>query len=208
MDFKLQNLSFSKHYSETKDAIYIDGVTSSGTYNQGFGNAKKPTVVTNFTFGGKVYNFTVPAGEQRMFWGSRDSNDKAKQQMIMDKHMPKKSLINLYNSKYVTELPDRLIVDGVTQGIYNSAFGHSDKVVEVRNFRDEYGNIHNFIVPKGEQVMFEGSWSKGKTLMNLADSYMKNFDSYGRVDFQGGGQGMHTIDNMRGNAGSHTVFSI
>lgn len=122
--------------------------------------------------------------------------------------MPKKHLMNLYNSKYVTELEDKLIVDGVTQGIYNHQFGHSNKEVEVRNFRDENGKIHNFTVPKGEKVLFEGSWSKGKKLMNLADSYMKNFDSYGRVDFQGGGEGMHTIDNMRGNPGSQTVFSI
>ena len=67
----LQNLSFSNHYSETKDAIYVDGLTSSGTNNHGFGNSKKPTVVTNFTFGDKVYNFIVPAGEQKMFWGYR-----------------------------------------------------------------------------------------------------------------------------------------
>ena len=74
----LQNLRLCDSYRETKDAIYVDGVTSSGTYNQMFGSARKPTVVTNFTFGDKVYNFTVPAGEQRMFWGSRDINDKAK----------------------------------------------------------------------------------------------------------------------------------
>lgn len=61
--FSLENLSFSKHYSETEDAIYVDGVTSNGIYNQGFGSSKKPTIVTNFTFGDKVYNFTVPAGE-------------------------------------------------------------------------------------------------------------------------------------------------
>lgn len=122
--------------------------------------------------------------------------------------MPKKHLMNLYNSKYVTELKDKLIVDGVTQGIYNHQFGHSDKEVEVRNFRDENGKIHNFTVPKGEKVLFEGSWSKGKKLMNLADSHMGNFDSFGDVEFVGGGAGMHTIDNMRGNAGSTTTFSI
>ena len=203
----LENLSFSNHYTETEDAIYVDGVTSSGIYNHGFGSSKKPTIVTNFTFGDKVYNFTLPAGEKRMFWGSRDANDKAKQQLIMDKHMTKKHLMNLYNSKYVTELKDKLIVDGVTQGIF-SPFGDSSKGVEVRNFRDENGKIHTFPVFVGQQVFYEGLLSKGKNLMNLADSYMKNFDSYGRVDFQGGGQGMHTIDNMRGNAGSQTVFSI
>jgi hypothetical protein len=59
----LENLSFSKNYRETKDAIYVDGVTSNGIYNQGFSSSKKPIIVTNFTFGDKVYNFTVPAGE-------------------------------------------------------------------------------------------------------------------------------------------------
>ena len=46
------------------------------------------------------------------------------------------------------------------------------------------------------------------TLMNLADSHMGNFDSFGDVAFVGGGDGMHTIDNMRGNVGSTTTFSI
>ena len=45
-------------------------------------------------------------------------------------------------------------------------------------------------------------------LMNLADSHMGNFDSFGDVAFVGGGDGMHTIDNMRGNVGSTTTFSI
>ena len=53
-----------------------------------------------------------------------------------------------------------------------------------------------------------GSVLNFSQLQNLADSHMGNFDSYGFVEFQGGGAGMHTIDNMRGNAGSHTVFSI
>ena len=53
-----------------------------------------------------------------------------------------------------------------------------------------------------------GSVLNFSQLQNLADSHMGNFDSYGHVEFQGGGDGMHTIDNMRGNAGSTTVFSI
>jgi len=36
---------------------------------------------------------------------------------------------------------------------------------------------------------------------------MGNFDSFGDVAFVGGGDGKHTIDNMRANAGSTTTFS-
>ena len=53
---------------------------------------------------------------------------------------------------------------------------------------------------------------KGSTLnfglVNLANSHIKSFDGYGRVDFQGGGAGKHTIDDVRANQGSHFVFSI
>ena len=44
-------------------------------------------------------------------------------------------------------------------------------------------------------------------LLNLADSHIGSFDGYGRVDFQGGGSGSHTIDDVRANEGSHFVFS-
>ena len=136
LDHKLQNLKvIVKINLRNEEANYIDGLRVKSTNNQGFGNSKKPTVVTNFTHGDQVYNFTVPPGEQRWFWGSRDINDKAKQQIIMDQ-FSNNNLINLYNTKYVTELKDKLIVDGVTQGIYNQRFGDDDKEVEVRNFRD------------------------------------------------------------------------
>ena len=53
-----------------------------------------------------------------------------------------------------------------------------------------------------------GSVLNFSQLQNLADSHMGNFDSFGDVAFVGGGDGMHTIDNMRGNVGSTTTFSI
>ena len=78
------------------------------------------------------------------------------------------------------------------------------KKTVVTNFR--FGDeVLNFTVAPGESRTFKRSV---KHLMNLADSYMKNFDSFGDVAFQGGGAGMHTIDNMRGNVGSTTTFSI
>lgn len=40
------------------------------------------------------------------------------------------------------------------------------------------------------------------------DSYIENFDTDGRVDFNGGGAGMHEIGNMSAGSGSHVVFSL
>ena len=53
-----------------------------------------------------------------------------------------------------------------------------------------------------------GSVLNFSQLQNLANSHIGNFDGNGRVDFRGGGHGMHTIDNARGNKGSHFVFAI
>ena len=69
-------------------------------------------------------------------------------------------------------------------------------------FTDENGKRQTITIP--ERQLTQGR----PRLMNLADSHMGNFDSFGDVVFQGGGDGMHTIDNMRGNAGSTTTFSI
>ena len=53
-----------------------------------------------------------------------------------------------------------------------------------------------------------GSTTTFSQLQNLANGHIGNFDSYGDVEFVGGGDGKHTIDNMRGNPGSRTTFSI
>ena len=72
----------------------------------------------------------------------------------------------------------------------------------IGSYKDGNGKTQTFKIP-------ENKLTRGHPkLMNLADSYMKNFDSFGDVQFQGGGEGMHTIDNMRANSGSTTTFSI
>ena len=82
---------------------------------------------------------------------------------------------------------------------YKTTFRRSGGKV-IGTYKDANGQTQTFTIPESQLTR--------KGLMNLADSHMGNFDSYGFVEFQGGGAGMHTIDNMRGNAGSHTVFSI
>ena len=82
---------------------------------------------------------------------------------------------------------------------YKTTFKRSGGKV-IGTYKDANGKTQTFTIPESQLTR--------KGLMNLADSHMGNFDSYGFVEFQGGGAGMHTIDNMRGNAGSHTVFSI
>ena len=72
----------------------------------------------------------------------------------------------------------------------------ADYDIKYTGVYDNAGPIPSFMVPAGKFFKLE---NPKRVLMNLADSHMGNFDSFGRVDFQGGGEGLHTIDNMRAN---------
>ena len=46
------------------------------------------------------------------------------------------------------------------------------------------------------------------SLLNLADAHLDNFQTFGTVDFVGGGGGQHTINNMQAGETSHVTFAI
>ena len=50
-----------------RSPVIIDGVTSNGRFSRVLGrkNSTRPTVVKNFKFGDKVFNFTLAPGETR-----------------------------------------------------------------------------------------------------------------------------------------------
>ena len=77
-------------------------------------------------------------------------------------------------------------------------------IAATANFKGDGKGSNHFKTLSGTA----GSTLNFSQLQNLANSHIGNFDGNGRVDFRGGGHGMHTIDNARSNKGSHFVFSI
>ena len=77
-------------------------------------------------------------------------------------------------------------------------------IAATANFKGDGKGSNHFKALNGTA----GSTLNFSQLQNLANSHIGNFDGNGRVDFRGGGRGMHTIDNARSNKGSHFVFAI
>ena len=56
----------------------------------------------------------------------------------------------------------------------------ADYDIKYTGVYDNAGPIPSFVVPAGKYFELK---NPERVLMNLADSHMGNFDSYGRVDF-------------------------